>query len=297
MTSPRLPNALPGATFNIIGSGQLAQALAPLFCDLAGMKAQTVWSRTPEHAAKLAGRVGANTTQILSELPAADFTLIAVRDDALSAVAQALAQQCQPRSGQIVFHCSGSQPASVLTPLAEQGALIASCHPLRSFADPDAARAQFAGTLIAIEGENTACDIMAHCFNLLGGKCQRIQGQDKLLYHAGAVIACNYLNTMVSMALHCMQAAGIDRHTALQGLSPLIQGTVHNIEKDGPANALSGPLARADLQLLAAQATALDSHAPDIAQVYRLLALQTLPLLAERGMAESDRQAIQVLFS
>lgn len=297
MTSPRLPSSTQDATLNIIGSGQLARALAPLLREKGGMRVQSVWSRTPAHAYELASQLGAEMAHSLANLPAADFTLIAVKDDALASIALQLSKEAPSRPGQIVFHCSGSLPACLLAPLQQQGAAIASCHPLRSFADPEAARHQFAGTLIAIEGDSNACEVLTACFTALGGICQRISEQNKLLYHAGAVMACNYLNTLLANALLCMTEAGIDRTVALAGLIPLMRGTIDNMSRIGPAAALSGPLARGDSQLLDKQSATLQARAPGSAQLYRTLALHTLPLLAERGMPEAEIAQLRALFS
>jgi predicted short-subunit dehydrogenase-like oxidoreductase (DUF2520 family) len=46
-----------------------------------------------------------------------------------------------------VFHCSGAKASAVLAPVQACGALIASLHPVRSFADKDACAAAFAGTV------------------------------------------------------------------------------------------------------------------------------------------------------
>lgn len=73
---------------------------------------------------------------------AADVLLLAVPDDDIGGCADALAEQ-GVRAGGVAFHCSGALGSEVLAPLAARGMHVASVHPVRSFADPARAAADF----------------------------------------------------------------------------------------------------------------------------------------------------------
>lgn len=227
-----------------------------------------------------------------------DCLLLGCSDDLLEQLASSLAALLGPAPANgIAFHLSGSRPAAALAPLAAQGWAIASLHPLRSFADPAAAVAQFAGTLLALEGDADALLRLRRIGQQLGGQCIEISSSAKPLYHAGAVFACNYLTALLELSLQCLAHAGLPRDLAWPALRPLIDGTLNNIGRLGPAGALSGPIARGDAALVAGQAAALAACDARLASAYRLLGEVAADLAAARGLPAERiaavRQALQ----
>jgi len=75
----------------------------------------------------------------------------------------------------------------------------------------------------------------------LGGYSIELKAADKVLYHASAVIACNYLVTLVKLSTDLWQTFGVPREAAVRALMPLLKGTLNNIEKVGIPNCLTGP--------------------------------------------------------
>ena len=119
----------------------------------------------------------------------------------------------------------------------------------------------------------------------------RADPQSAALYHAGAVAASNYLVTLLDFAARHLQALGADRRQALQALLPLVRGTLANVERLGIPAALTGPIARGDAPTVAGHVAALRQRAPELLELYRLLARQTIPLAREQG--GSRRQAAE----
>jgi predicted short-subunit dehydrogenase-like oxidoreductase (DUF2520 family) len=66
--------------------------------------------------------------------------------------AQRLAQAV-PLTGSVVFHCSGALASDRLQAVRAAGGAVASVHPIRSFADPQAVAQAFAGTYCGMEGD------------------------------------------------------------------------------------------------------------------------------------------------
>jgi len=75
---------------------------------------------------------------------------------------------------------------------------------------------------------------------------------------------------------------------------PLVRGTLANIERLGIPGALTGPIARGDAVTVAGHVAALQRRAPELLDLYRVLARQTIPLAQEQGHL-TDRAAEELL--
>ena len=73
-----------------------------------------------------------------------------------------------------------------------------------------------------------------------------------------------------------------------------MRGTLANVERLGIPGALTGPIARGDAATVAGHVAALRQRAPDLLELYRVLARQTIPLAREQG-ALTDRAAEELL--
>src|SRR5690606_19190722 len=143
------------------------------------------------------------------------------------------------QTGTIVFHCSGALPSSVLQPLSEQGAFIASVHPIKSFSSAQQALASFGGTWCGMEGDPAALQVLRPAVEAIGAHTVDIRTESKPVYHAAAVFASNYLVTLLDAALQVYMQAGIAEHTARQMLTPLVKGTLENVVHSGAEQALT----------------------------------------------------------
>ena len=94
----------------IIGSGNLATQLALALKD-ANQEIVQIFSRTSAHAKELADKIGcAYTASLEAVLPDADIYILAVKDDALAALA---ANLCSTRPDALFLHTAGSMPMDV----------------------------------------------------------------------------------------------------------------------------------------------------------------------------------------
>ena len=105
----------------------------------------------------------------------------------------------------------------------------------------------------------------------------------RVLYHAAAVVASNYLVTLASIAEDLFARAGLPVDSALPAFLPLMQGALDNMRAHGTVAALTGPLSRGDVATVAAHLDALVRQAPDDLAIYGALGRATLPLLRARG--------------
>ena len=170
----------------VVGAGRTGRTLG-LLARRAGVSIGPVVCRTLAHAREAAAFIGAGRPTTSPE--GAELTIVAVPDGAIGRVAKTLRL---PR-GAVVAHTCGSLGAEVLRPLRPAGAL----HPLRSFADPAAAAAQFRGTACAVDGDPAAVRILRRFARLIGGTVLDVKTDRKPLYHAGAVFASNYLISLL----------------------------------------------------------------------------------------------------
>ncbi len=276
------------ATLNIIGPGRVGRTLGVLLqrANLCAM--QDVLSAEVATAETAVAFIGAgHAVRKLSDLRTADVWLLTPPDAAIATVATALAATGRVRQNDIVFHCSGSQPSSLLAPLAATGAHIASVHPLKSFADPAAAIKSFAGTYCAAEGDAAALAVLTPWFEQLGAKVTVIDPAGKTLYHAASVLVCNDLTALMEAGLRAYAGAGLDRATAQAMMEPLVRETLDNIFALGTTRALTGPVARGDADVLTRQLAALKQLDPRIAEAYRALNQIAVELAKAQGGASA----------
>ncbi len=268
---------------NIIGPGRLGQTLARLWHERASVRVADLLSRDAARGRAAAGFIGAGRVVGWDALAPAAITLIATPDDAIAGAATRLVPHLRP--GDVVFHCSGALSSELLAPLRACGAVLASVHPLFSFADPANAITRFAGTWCAAEGDAAALDILLPLFDDIGAQRFTIPASGKLLYHAGAVLACNHLVALMETALRSMEGAGVPRAAAWSALKPLIDGTLANLDRAGPMQALTGPAARNDLDIIAQEIAATTALDPATGEAYRVLTDVALQLAAQRRKA------------
>jgi predicted short-subunit dehydrogenase-like oxidoreductase (DUF2520 family) len=155
---------------------------------------------------------------------------------------------------------------------------VASVHPVRSFADPEAVAATFAGTFCGIEGDAGALAVLGPAFEAIGARLVAIDPAAKTVYHAAAVFASNYLVTVLDAALRAWQAAGVPEEVARELARPLATETLANVLRMGPAAALSGPVARGDFATVARQQEALARWDSPTGDLYRALVAPTAEL-------------------
>jgi predicted short-subunit dehydrogenase-like oxidoreductase (DUF2520 family) len=263
---------IPRPRFNLIGPGRLGQTLTRLWQDAGLVTVAGILGRTPARSVAAREFIGAGRlVDSWSALPAAQLTLLATPDDMLTAVAHALAESDAIRPGDVVFHCSGAVASDVLAPLRARGALLASIHPLKSFTVPARAIHDFGGTYCGCEGDAAALALLAPLFDAIGARRFLLDPAHKLLYHAGAVLACNHLVTLMEAALRCMEQAGVPRATAWPALRPLINGTLANLDCSGTEGALSGPVARGDVETVRQEIAATRQAGAEVSEAYRIL--------------------------
>jgi len=276
-------------TMNLIGCGAVGQTLGRLFHEAQVFEVQDILTTSLERARQAAGFVGAGRpVSGYDQMRRADLFLIGVPDDGIAGCAADLAASGLVLDEAVVCHLSGALSSSVLDPITRAGGLVASVHPVNSFADPQVSVHSFVGTWCGIEGAPGAIDLLTPAFSAIGGRVFSVDPRFKSIYHAGAVLVCNYLTALMETGMRAYEKGGLDRETAFEVMEPLVRGTVDNIFRVGTVQALTGPIARGDGATVARQLDALDEWDGQTAGIYRALGRVALELSRARGNASEE---------
>jgi predicted short-subunit dehydrogenase-like oxidoreductase (DUF2520 family) len=281
-----------GRRFAIVGAGKVGTALACLL-SRAGYDFLGAASRTPESARAAcefagSGRPAASAPTLTRS---AELVFITTPDDAIGEVCRGLAEASGFARGSVVAHCSGALPSTILQPARSCGALLGSMHPLQSFATAEQAVQVLPGSYCCIEGDPDAVQVLSAAARAIGAHAMTIPTEGKALYHAAAVVACNFLVALEHAALKLDEAAGIDSGDAIRSLLPLIKGTVSNLENVGIPECLTGPIARGDVETTRRHVEAIGQRLPDLLPLYKVLGLETIEVALAKGSLSEERAA------
>lgn len=270
-------------TLTIIGAGKVGQTLGRLWTSNQTFHILDVLNRSLDSAQRAVAFIGSGKAiGAFAELRPSDIYLIATADDQIAACCGELARSGNLSSETVVFHCSGALRSSDLQAAARLGASVASIHPIRSFALPEQVAQEFTGTWCGVEGDARALDILGEAFSAIGARMVTINADAKILYHAAAVFACNYLTTLLDVAQQTYVKAGVPPDVALDLMAPLVHETIDNIFRVGPAAALTGPIARGDIATAKRQQKAVATWNAEYGELYEQFAKLTADLAARR---------------
>lgn len=267
----------------LIGAGAMGRALGLRLAE-SGYPIEAVLSRTRRSAEGLAKLLGAPVaSDHLSEVPDVPLVVLAVPDDQIADLADTLTAAPRPWQGAVVLHTSGAQPASLLEPLRQEGARTLSFHPLQTVTR-DADAQTLAGVTAGVEGEPRGVAAGIELAVGLGMRYLVVSADAKPRYHLAAAMASNLLVTLMGMVQEVLASIDIDRREAMAILGPLLQGTLDNLTATSPEEALTGPVARGDLQTLRAHGLALRKELPHLVPAYAALSVETVRLAVRAGM-------------
>jgi len=269
-----------------IGAGTVGTALAVRLSGK-GYPVVAVSSRTRASSERLAQAVSGCKVYDAGQAVAgvAELVFVTTPDDVIAPVVAGL----NWHAGQSVVHCSGAASTDILEPAKGFGADVGAFHPLQTFASVSHAIENIPGSTFAIEAEEPLLTTLKQMASALEGDWVRLGAGDKVLYHAAAVFACNYLYTLVKLSTDLWQVFGVSTPEATKALLPLLRGTVNNLENVGLPGCLTGPIARGDLGTIRSHLDALESRAPQLVSIYRELGLNTIPIALAKGKIDEQR--------
>jgi predicted short-subunit dehydrogenase-like oxidoreductase (DUF2520 family) len=207
------------------------------------------------------------------EVPLADIVLLCVPDSEIATACDVVAGRAA-----LVGHTSGATPLSALDSAAAHGAAVFGLHPLQTITGPEAV---VAGAGCAVAGSTPrALAVARELATALGMDPFELHDEQRAAYHAAASIASNYLLTLEATAEAVAAGAGIAPEDARRLLGPLVRQTVANWLERGPAEALTGPVARGDDDTVERQREAVAAASPDALRLFDELTERTRAVLA-----------------
>jgi predicted short-subunit dehydrogenase-like oxidoreductase (DUF2520 family) len=278
----------------IIGLGRTGTAIGYLLHQ-AGYPIVATASRS---RASLLNRVGytggiAFTSDANAEAASlATCIFITTPDDTIASVCLDIAKKGGISPGDKVIHMSGAGGLDLLEPARMTGAMVASIHPLQSFADIEGAIRNIPSSTFGITADEDLREWSANLVRELGGIPVDVPEAIKPLYHTAACMASNYLTTLIHAVEEIYLSLGLSRDEALRAFWPLVNGTLKNIETKGSIQALTGPISRGDAGTIEQHIRVLSETLPDYLPAYCAMGLLTVELAIKRNTLSPERADI-----
>ncbi|MGM0589397.1 MAG: Rossmann-like and DUF2520 domain-containing protein [Bacteroidota bacterium] len=280
-------------TVAILGLGALGQSLLRRFHQV-DIPVACIYSSDPTKRQRFADQFDTQAAEFPNaDTPTADVLFITVSDDAIGSVAEHLAESDYPVGGTVVTHCSGAHLSNKLQPLTLHGAEIAAFHPLQTFSEENVDPNLFQYIFITVEGTEKATGTLRLLGETMGARPISVSKAFKQRLHIAAVLACNYLTTLMQLAEDMVVTdEEEDYPPTLEMLEPLIRQTIEGILDHGPQKVLSGPIARGDQSTIRQHLNILEEE-DELDAFYRFMGRYTAKL-AHQGqkLSAEKRDAI-----
>lgn len=241
----------------LIGSGNVATHLGAAFKN-AGHRIVQVYSRNMQQAALLAYHVQAEAIDDLKQIsPETDMFIIAVKDDAIDALAAQLSAFNKP-----IVHTSGGTDINILTPYTEQAGVF---YPLQTFSKTK--ELDFRSVPLCIEGATSEITaILTELAQSISNNVYQVNSAQRSILHVAAVFACNFPNYLYELARGLLAQYQL----SFDLLRPLIMETAEKVQGSLPADVQTGPAVRNDINTMNKHLEMLQNE-PGLQQIYELL--------------------------
>lgn len=201
----------------------------------------------------------------------AELCILAVPDAALPRVAQSLREDFGPRTA--LVHCAGAMNLEAFGD-DFQSFPRGSFHPLCAISDPTD---ELKDHSVAIASSHRALTPLLWRMALaLRLKPLEVSEEHRALYHAGAVMSAGLAVSLLSTGLEALERAGIAAESAEPALLALMRSALDGVERRGLGRAMTGPVVRGDLAVVASHLSALPE---ELSETYRVLSLRALRLV------------------
>lgn len=245
----------------IVGPGRAGGSIA-LAATASGHRVVGVLSRT--------GAEGLGTELSWDDpLPESDIALIAVKDSAISEVVGRLSGLVDAVS--VIAHVSGFVTTDVLATLRSRRTAVGGFHPLQTLPDAKRGSRALASSYVGVGGDAPAMKLLGAFGESLGMVPFHLDDAARPAYHAAAAAASNFVVTALALAGDLFEAAGVDSKVG----RPLAERVLANVFETDPDSALTGPIARGDLETVRGHLAAARGVSESAGEQYRLVAEAT----------------------
>lgn len=243
----------------IIGSGNLAEALALAVKHTEGVELRQIFSRNSERAAAIATLSGTSACTDPNSLAAADLYILAVSDAAIAPLAASLPI---PANAAVVHTAGGIGLDALPVRINRRGVL----YPLQTFTQ--GRRIDFFNIPLFVEGNNEPFTQELEAFaHSLSRTVRRADSERRAQLHLAAVFACNFVNHLYTLGKEVLQQADLP----FELLKPLIAETAAKVLDSGdPVRVQTGPAVRGDRPTQQRHKTLLQDD-PRLRTIYEIL--------------------------
>ncbi|HOK50541.1 MAG TPA: DUF2520 domain-containing protein [Bacteroidales bacterium] len=223
-------------TMVVLGSGNVATHLARAFSQRQ-IKIVQIYSRTLDHARRLADEISCLYTNQLNSLVEADLYLFALSDSAILEVLQQ-----GEWNDKLCVHTAGSVPMDVFKPFTQAYGVI---YPFQTFSRD--VEIDFNQVPFFIEASNkTVEDMLSQLIGRVSSTVQYASSQQRLHLHLAGVFACNFVNHMLAIAEQIL----LQKNIPLESLHPLVQETFRKALAISAHKAQTGPAVRNNVEVI-----------------------------------------------
>lgn len=229
-------------TLSIIGPGRAGTAIAKALANK-GWIVSRVAGRSVEHARLLAEHLGAEACIGADVGIGVGLVIISTPDAAIAQTAQIVSGKAEP--GTLLIHLAGAFGVEAFEAVAalRPDLILGSVHPLQTLSDENAFE-RLQGAFCAIDGASEAGDIARE----IGLTPFVVLPENRVGYHAAAVVASNHLVALMGQVERLAKSAGVP----FEAFSPLSRAALDAAFLTGPEKALTGPVSRGDIQTIEA---------------------------------------------
>jgi len=254
----------------ILGAGRVGRTLIRLL-QSAGEPITGASNRTPQRAQQTTRLLGIRSEGAACPVipPSTRIVWLTVPDREIGQAARCVAPQLDPNA--ILVHTSGTIPSSMVRSHAPDALSVAGAHPLQTLTGAPEDLDRIRESHWFLEGEELALESITTLLQRLGMSAHLIPPEQRPIYHAAAVLASNAVIGLHGTATRLLIQAGVEEAHAAAALAPLMRATLANLQEKGAAGALTGPVARGDVGVIASHLDVLGRDAPEAAALYRAL--------------------------
>jgi predicted short-subunit dehydrogenase-like oxidoreductase (DUF2520 family) len=284
----------------IVGAGKVGTVLGRVLLE-SGDRIVAVIARTNRSAAAAGGFLKCRTvsTSLAAIPPKTQLVLIATPEDVVAEVAHKLASVAHLQFTSLsVCHVSGLLTAEVLEPLARKGATVFSFHPLQTF-PADFTAKEIVPTIrricFGVDGTREGVRAAERLAMKFKSKVVFIRPEMRALYHAACVVASNHVTTLLWILEQMFSTLKTKEKKFFPMFEPILTTTLQNAGRTSPAKALSGPIARGNLETVSKHLEALQRFAPNLVPYFGSLSAETTRLAEAKGSI--DREQARTLYN
>ncbi|MBQ4279686.1 MAG: DUF2520 domain-containing protein [Rikenellaceae bacterium] len=239
----------------VIGSGNVAEALAPAIARAEGYELVQLYARNRAAGERIARLAGCPYAGRPDGLAPADIYLLCVSDRAVEPLSRTLAF-----GDGIVAHTAGSVDLAALSPAIRHRAVL---YPLQTFTKGRPADFTDIPLFVEASDPNTLAAI-GQLARALSSRVQELGSARRAVLHLAAVFASNFANHMYTLGEEVLREADIP----FDALGPLILETARKaVESGSPRRSQTGPAVRNDFQTRTRQREMLAAH-PELERIY-----------------------------